>query len=158
MTNNLDEVVQSGYDIAHQMEKAGIPTAESTVKAAARLFRRSGIYPMTNLAVCVCDAAFAQEGEKALKDGKSPEMAKHFGKVAYCAALPKLTGARDIRDFVACVTHGIAMEILPGNDGTRLLYAAQVAVQAQKKRPLKRGKEPVKTAPKTDENSLESTQ
>ena len=140
MPNDLDEAVQSGYDTVHKMEEAGIPSDGATMKAAARLFRRAGAHPMTNLAVCVCDTAFAQEAEKATKEGKSPEIAKKAGRVAYCAALPKVSGASSIRDFIACVTHGIAMEILPGNDGTRLLYAAQVAHTALTKRPKKRNK------------------
>ena len=63
-----------------------------------------------------------------------------MGRIAYCAAMPKLSGATNIRDFIACVTYAMALDILPGNEGTRLLYAAQVAHMALTKRPKKRNK------------------
>jgi hypothetical protein len=35
-----------------------------------------------------------------------------------------------IRDFIACVVHGIAIGAIPSSEGTRLLYRAQVAHSA----------------------------
>ncbi|HVZ84231.1 MAG TPA: hypothetical protein VG893_11200 [Terracidiphilus sp.] len=53
--------------------------------------------------------------------------AKTAAVAAYLAALPPLNGAENIREFIACVSHGMALEIINGRDGTRLLYAAQIA-------------------------------
>ena len=77
--------------------------------------------------------------EQTLRKGKSAQLARHMGRIAYCAAMPKLYGATNIRDFIACVTYAMALDIVPGNEGTRLLYAAQVAHMAITKRPHKRG-------------------
>jgi len=127
-------------DLLKQFEKAGIPKAEPPDRVHKRLARHAGIYPVPNLAVDVCDRMFARATEQAIEEGKSDKLAKHMGKIAYCAAMPKLSGATNIRDFIACVTYAMALDILPGNEGTRLLYAAQVAHMALTKRPKKRNK------------------
>jgi hypothetical protein len=46
---------------------------------------------------------------------------------AYRKAMPPLTGPDNIRDFIACVAHGMLIGVLTTSDSTRLLYAAQVA-------------------------------
>lgn len=40
---------------------------------------------------------------------------------------PPLSGADNIRDFIACVAHGMLIAAIEGPAGARLLYAAQVA-------------------------------
>lgn len=51
--------------------------------------------------------------------------------VAYRASMPPLTSTAKIRDFVACVAHGILIEAIDSKQATKLLYAAQVALSAQ---------------------------
>jgi hypothetical protein len=140
MPDDLDQAIQSGVTILRELLEAGIPTPESPTKVASRLFRHAGVYPLPNFVVDQCDQKFAEAVEQALKEGKSDKVAKHLGRIAYCAALPRLSGATNIRDFIACVTYAMAVDILPGNEGTRLLYAAQVAHVALTKRPKKRNK------------------
>ena len=127
-------------DLLKQFEEAGIPKAEPPARVHKRLSPYAGIYPVPNLAVDVCDQMFARATEQAIKEGKSETFAKHIGKIAYCGAIPKLSGANNIRGFIACVTYAMALDILPGKEGTQLLYAAQVAHMALTKRPHKRGK------------------
>lgn len=71
------------------------------------------------------------------REGKSPKegddssfayiYALREARKAYRAAMPALCGANNIRDFIACVAHGILLEIFERSDATKLLYAAQVA-------------------------------
>jgi hypothetical protein len=126
--------------LLRQFEEAGIPVPESPSRAHRRLSRYTSIYPAPNLAVDVCDRMFADTTEQALREGKSAQLAKHMGRIAYCGVMPKLSGATNIRDFIACVTYAMALDIIPGKEGTRLLYAAQVAHMALTKRPKKRNK------------------
>ena len=56
--------------------------------------------------------------------------AAHKAGPAYCQALPTLAGYENIRDFIACVAHGILIEAIPQNRANQLLYAAQVALAA----------------------------
>jgi hypothetical protein len=57
---------------------------------------------------------------------------------AYRKAMPTLTGQENIENFIACVAHGMLIGAIEGNDATKLLYAAQVALstlQRQSSRP-----------------------
>jgi hypothetical protein len=150
--------IESMREILRKLEEAGAPVCESPAKVVRRLSRYAGTYPERNLAVEVCNHLFAQTADKALKQGDTPNQAKVAGKIAFCAALPKLAGASNIRDFIACVTHGMAMSIIPSNEGTRLLYAAQVAHTARTKRPKKRNKTSHTSTKETAVTSKESTQ
>jgi broad specificity phosphatase PhoE len=47
---------------------------------------------------------------------------------AYRKVMPSLSGQENIRNFVACVAHGMLLGAIEGKDGTKLLYAAQVAL------------------------------
>lgn len=67
---------------------------------------------------------------------------------AYLAALPPLSGVENIRAFIACVSHGMALEIINGRDGARLLYAAQVAGSFMEK-PAKPQAAPLRTSKQT---------
>jgi hypothetical protein len=51
---------------------------------------------------------------------------------AFRLAMPPLTGTENIRDFIACVAHGMIIGAIRSGDGARLLYAAQVAAGLQK--------------------------
>lgn len=64
------------------------------------------------------------------EEGKDEGLAVQMGKMAYCSMVPKLSGADDVRDFIACVALGILIGIFPHAEGTRLLYATQVAYSA----------------------------
>lgn len=53
---------------------------------------------------------------------------------AYREAMPPLTGAGNIRDFIACVGHGMLLNVFKESEATKLLYAAQIAHAAENKR------------------------
>ena len=86
-----------------------------------------------------------QEGSSEFKDqagelefkriGIQLDYADKVSSQAYREAMPPLVDERHIRDFIACVTHGMVLRIFEANEGSNLLYAAQVASQAQAKRP-----------------------
>ena len=152
------QAIKESREILRKLQEAGAPYRMTPAKVVSRLSRYVGDYPVRNLAVEVCDQIFAQTIDKALKRGDSPEQAMEAGKIAFCASLPKLAGADNIRDFIACIIHGMALGIIPGNEGTRLLYGAQVAHMARTKRPKKRNKSSHTGTGKTDATHKESTQ
>jgi hypothetical protein len=49
---------------------------------------------------------------------------------AFQKSLPPLTGVENIRNFIACVAHGMLVGAILSPDGARLLYAAQIAKSA----------------------------
>jgi hypothetical protein len=48
-------------------------------------------------------------------------------RMAYFQAMPPLVGYENIRDFIACVAHGVLLGAITESQCSRLLYAAQVA-------------------------------
>ena len=62
-----------------------------------------------------------------LKEEDSEALAFVEAAEAYQAALPLLFGDENIRDFIACVTFGLATTRLLHEVAARLLYAAQIA-------------------------------
>lgn len=94
-----------------------------------------------NTAVAHC----CQIYNEAMKTGRP--QAEH----AYRLAMPPLSGPENIRDFIACVAHGILLDVIKSSDGARLLYAAQIARGAiDRPSPRKPGRPPAKEAPETD--------
>jgi hypothetical protein len=68
--------------------------------------------------------------EASSRTGMDEILAVRKAGPAYCRALPPLAGRESIRDFIACVAHGILIEAIPQNRANQLLYAAQVALAA----------------------------
>jgi hypothetical protein len=54
-------------------------------------------------------------------------LALRAARQAYRSALPPLCGSDNIRDFIACVAHGLLLEVFQGPDASKLRYAAQIA-------------------------------
>jgi hypothetical protein len=82
---------------------------------------------LTNSAVAVCYCAWIRAREAVEKEGQGEYFQDKAGSRAYRRAMPSLSGAADIRDFIACTAHGILIEAIDPPEGARLLYAAQVA-------------------------------
>jgi hypothetical protein len=80
------------------------------------------------------------ERAKGLKDFEAGQKALR----AYRNAMPHLTSHANVRGFIACIGHAMLIEIMRESTGTKLLYAAQVALAA-----IPREAKPV-GAPKAD--------
>jgi hypothetical protein len=52
---------------------------------------------------------------------------KQSSAEAYCAAMPDLSGYENIRDFIACTSYGMVNGLIDIIEGSKFLYAAQVA-------------------------------
>ena len=82
-------------------------------------------------AIARCSAARNQARSDALARSQSRYTADEAGAKAFRRAMPPLLGADNIRDFIACVAHGMLIGVIENKDATKLLYAAQVAFAAQ---------------------------
>ena len=85
-----------------------------------------------NPAVAQCARSWGLFYCEARMKGASDDDARARGRLAYRLAMPPLTGSRNVRDFIACTTHGMLFGVLDGDETTRLLYAAQVAHSARR--------------------------
>lgn len=76
-----------------------------------------------------CEAyrdAYQSALDERVDEEEDPELAAEEAAIAYREALPPLDGIRNLRDFIACVTHGLMIGAIEGADYSRLLYAVQV--------------------------------
>jgi hypothetical protein len=149
--------VESGREILVKYEEAGIKTPQSPTKVVRRLFKHAGLYPQPNYVVTQCMEEHAEALKKAMDQEMPEEDAKEAARLTFCASMPMLSGASNIRDFIACVTFAMSLRIIPGNEGAQLLYAAQVALTALTKRPHKRGKSSQIDTPKAEAKPAEVT-
>jgi hypothetical protein len=88
------------------------------------------------------NATLAVEKPKFGSEYFAERNATEAGGKAFCSAMPVLAGYEGIRDFIACVAHGIVLGAVRPENGGQLLYAAQVALSTHFRAP-----KPPKTAP-----------
>lgn len=75
-----------------------------------------------------------QARNRALADCKGLQLleyqAGNLGAEAFLAALPDLNSIQDIKDYAACINHGIALSVLAPSDGNAMLATARVVLRA----------------------------
>ena len=91
-----------------------------------------------NPAVARCCMAYARARKAAIERHRGNHAADDSAREAYRHALPALWGRERIRDFVACVTQGMLMDIFSPQESKRLLYAAQIASSSTERTPIHR--------------------
>ncbi len=89
--------------------------------------------PAESHAVARCRAAWKQAYDAARAGGHDSYDSRVAAREAYFNAMPPLSSRENVCDFVACVARGILLDFIPPHQSTRLLYAAQVAITAQRK-------------------------
>jgi len=86
-------------------------------------------YPaLKNHAVALCAGAWEKIHAATLEKTNSPCTAERCAAKAYRLALPPLTGYENICDFIACTSYGMLLGAIKPENGTKLLYAAQIAL------------------------------
>jgi hypothetical protein len=69
--------------------------------------------------------------------GKGDGLDKLFAAIdageAYCNAMPMLAGQDGVRDFLACVAHGILIGAIPHEKSSHLIAAARVTLAANQR-------------------------
>lgn len=80
-----------------------------------------------------CMQAFRDAEKAARARGQEKYHAKCAGQDAFKSSIPPLNGEENIRGFIACVTQAMILDIFRNDEGTKLLYAAQVAHTASKR-------------------------
>jgi hypothetical protein len=85
--------------------------------------------------------------EKSRGSATDKSWAAHQAGPAYCDAMPLLAGYENIRDFIACLAHGILIGAIPASKSGQLLYAAQVALSTVHREPRPPKPRPAKCPP-----------
>ena len=96
--------------------------------------------PAYEKAVKRCCAAWRRSYNACMEKGRGSgadkiAAARHQAGAAYCDAMPLLAGYENIRDFIACMAHGILIGAIPASKSGQLLYASQVALSTVHREP-----------------------
>jgi hypothetical protein len=118
------------------LEVPAVPESSTTVAAAP--INTPAPLSTTAAALARCLSAYKAAYAEQLAKGKYDGECTRFAKVAYRKALPITDTLEDIQAFIACVAQGINFEMYDRGESTLLLYAAQVALGAQRRKPEKR--------------------
>ncbi|MGA2571825.1 MAG: hypothetical protein ABSF23_15025 [Terracidiphilus sp.] len=70
-----------------------------------------------------------------LDEGDSEYEAEKASNNAYLGAMPPLSGYQNICDFIACVTNGSMVGVIPQRDAEHFLAAAKIALGALRLEP-----------------------
>ena len=103
--------------MSEAIEPANLKAAEEELSPALK-----------NPAVAHCQEVREQVYRLALKKKKGGAVALLDAGEAYCHAMPPLIGYENICNFIACVGYGMLTRVFMYATGTKLLYAAQVAL------------------------------
>ena len=150
MDEELLERIENAKAALEKYESYGFPKSEPAGRLVLRLAEATNVYPLPNLAVEMCLQSYIHNKKEFFDKGGKAVDVERAARMAYAANLPKLSNADCIRDFIACVVHGMAIGAIPSSEGTRLLYGDQVAHSALpggKKRRTKRTKSVPNTPP-----------
>jgi hypothetical protein len=157
---------KAGVFMAHSIQiaaQAGSPTGSNILAKAlvealtGRPSAPSGPHEAvahSNPAVAACSVAYRQAHEKARAAGKASYEVTSAAREAFRRAMPALDSPANITDFIACVAHGLLIEVISDSDSARLLYAAQVASSAARLHTRSSGRPPkVAPEPPASENT-----
>ena len=147
MQESIRKIVEVAKESLEAAERLGIHEPEPLNQLLQRMGRIAGVYPVPHLAVEICCSSYLSITQQLRGENPCEDAVSRAGQVAYCTVLPRLSDPESIREFIACVVHGMAVGAIPSAEGTRLLYGAQVAHSAlpSPKRHKKRNKSAQKT-------------
>jgi hypothetical protein len=108
---------------------------------------------LMNPAVAHCRKTWERVYRSVYKEKDSKTLARVYASLAFRGAMPPLVGDQNIRNFIACVTFGLATEIFLEEVASKLLYAAQVAYNTGSPRNKKSAKIAPNSRPKSSVSS-----
>ncbi len=109
-----------------RQETLANPPAEPVAKSSSKPQAQ-------NPAVTRCLKAWNRTYKESPKKKNDDYEAEKAANEAFRAAMPNLIGIDNIRDFIACIAYGMLNNIITDEQGTKLLYAAQVALASASK-------------------------
>jgi hypothetical protein len=89
----------------------------------------AAFYPsLKNPAVALCTEVWQKIHAEPLEQTRNLYTAERCAGKAFRLAMPPLSGYQNICDFIACAGYAMLLGAIKNESGTKLLYAAQVAL------------------------------
>jgi hypothetical protein len=112
------------------MLKALQPAPSQTAPAPSPSVEDLYCPSLKNPAVALCVDAWQKIHTATLQQTRNVYTAERCAGKIYRMAMPPLSGYQNICDFIACAGYGMLLGAIKDDNGTKLLYAAQVALSA----------------------------
>ena len=101
----------------------------TAIQPAAAENLEAAFYPsLKNPAVALCTEVWLKIHTATLKETGNVYTAERCAAKSYRLAMPPLSGYQNICDFIACAGYGMLLGAIKAENGSKLLYAAQVAL------------------------------
>jgi len=92
---------------------------------------------LENPAIAHCFEIYVAVHKKALAAGKTEFKAGVDAIMAYRTAMPQLSGASNIADYIACLGYAVTLDLIEPHEVAKLLGMAKMALAALPKPPKK---------------------
>ena len=96
--------------------------------------QQNGADQPSGTAAAIARCILAKRRARTLAASESSYRAMRAGAEGYLGAMPRLSDLDSIRDFVACVTYGVATRVIRRKDSLPLLEAAKAALAMRRQR------------------------
>ena len=130
MEKDIRKVVAAAKEAMDAAERDGMLEPEPISQLFQKIGRFTGMYPVPHLGVEICCGTYLAMTQQLTEKKVREDEVSRIGKAAYCSVMPRLSDPESIREFIACVVHGMGIGVIPSAEGARLLYGAQVAYSA----------------------------
>ena len=121
------QIVEIVKVTARRLDIGAATPGRNTVTAESEPATSANLTDLTsgNHAIALCVEAWTREYQAVMKSNRGRCEATAAAAFAYQRTLPTLTGMDNVRNFIACVPHGMAIGAIEGAPACRLLYAAR---------------------------------
>ena len=101
----------------------------TAIQPAAAENLEAAFYPsLNNPAVALCTEVWRKIHAATMEQTRNVYAAERCAAKAFRLAMPPLSGYQNICDFIACAGYGMLLGAIKEENGSKLLYAAQVAL------------------------------
>ena len=101
----------------------------TAIQPAAAENLEAAFYPsLKNPAVALCTEVWRKIHAATMEQTRNVYAAERCAAKAFRLAMPPLSGYQNICDFIACAGYGMLLGAIKAENGSKLLYAAQVAL------------------------------
>jgi len=116
--------------IAPHLTAEALDTILRIEEAAPRTIHSMTAAAMSDVAAAVdkCVKAYKTVERQAQKDGLTIKEQRHKAAVAFKVTMPPMDTREHVHQAIACITNGMHLDVITGQEASRLLYAAQVSL------------------------------
>ena len=102
----------------------------SSAEDPADVERLTAALQSTDQAIERCSAAIRQSEKDSREQGLNTRETRRRVVTMWRLTMPRMNSHQDVLDYIACATTGMSLGLIDGNEVSKMLYAAQLALAA----------------------------